>query len=613
MSSWGHAENAASVAEALAPKTLTSPYSSDDLEAVRTILPWLKAAAESGLPHAQKELGTLYFEGVGVPVSYDEALKWFNRAAEQGNAAAMHNLATMHFHGVGVPASREEALTWWHKSAEKGFPVAYYNLASVYGGVALFGGNADLALCMEWALKAHAAGLRPQLWNPARMFVFAYESSEPRPDVVRILLDLQKKGLQKEVAALLNALLDKDVHDLAFRPDLLKAACACAECGGDESIDVLGNLLIFGKAKDDEVGIVCDMLKKLAAQDKGKACEQMGTYYADCEDAPQSFAEAMKWYEKGAALGDGLCMYHLAQCYANGQGVYVDMNEAFRWYSRSVAAGCTRGYYGLAMCYLNGDGVEKNTESAHECLMQAVDAQVSPALYLWGTTMMRNGRYAAALELLVAAELKGDERALQLIDEMLRKEQISTDDLPYAVARHYYANKLYNSAMTEFERGASMGDPDCMLMAGIIYLRGESKTLSLAKAVKWLTRASEKKQAMAMCELAHLWADGVVTGKTRSDAAQLYKESAELGWGESCFQYGLMLMRGDGVACSKSDGAAWIQKVADKGHAYACYTMAVLYSRGEGVQQDNAKASHYLHMAAEAGHPDARRLLEKAR
>ncbi len=45
-------------------------------------------AAEQGDAAAQYNLGTLYFNGQGVPKNYAEAEKWFRLAANQGNAMA---------------------------------------------------------------------------------------------------------------------------------------------------------------------------------------------------------------------------------------------------------------------------------------------------------------------------------------------------------------------------------------------------------------------------------------------------------------------------------------------------------------------------------------------
>lgn len=51
-----------------------------------------KTSAELSDKDAQFNLGLMYYQGDGVPVSIEQAQKWFMRAAELGNAYAQYNL-----------------------------------------------------------------------------------------------------------------------------------------------------------------------------------------------------------------------------------------------------------------------------------------------------------------------------------------------------------------------------------------------------------------------------------------------------------------------------------------------------------------------------------------
>jgi len=48
--------------------------------------------AEHGDTDAQSALGSLYYDGIGVPVDHTESSYWFHLAAEQGYAIAQYNL-----------------------------------------------------------------------------------------------------------------------------------------------------------------------------------------------------------------------------------------------------------------------------------------------------------------------------------------------------------------------------------------------------------------------------------------------------------------------------------------------------------------------------------------
>ena len=53
-------------------------------------------AAENGLSEAQYNIGTLYFNGQGVPQNFEEAEKWLLRAAEQELEAAQCGLGKLY-------------------------------------------------------------------------------------------------------------------------------------------------------------------------------------------------------------------------------------------------------------------------------------------------------------------------------------------------------------------------------------------------------------------------------------------------------------------------------------------------------------------------------------
>ena len=61
-----------------------------------------KPLAESGKAAAQRYLGLLYAQGLGVTQDNSQAFTWFSRAAEQGDAAAQHNVGVMYQAGLSV-------------------------------------------------------------------------------------------------------------------------------------------------------------------------------------------------------------------------------------------------------------------------------------------------------------------------------------------------------------------------------------------------------------------------------------------------------------------------------------------------------------------------------
>jgi hypothetical protein len=116
----------------------------------------LHAKAEKGDARAQLDLGTIYYNGEGVPKDFAEALKWYRKAAEQGNARAQHNLGVCYDQGNGVPKDGTEAVKWYRKAADQNVAEAQYNL-----GVAYANGESvpkDPAEAVKWYRKAAEQG-----------------------------------------------------------------------------------------------------------------------------------------------------------------------------------------------------------------------------------------------------------------------------------------------------------------------------------------------------------------------------------------------------------------------------------------------------------------------
>ena len=85
----------------------------DSREAVK----WYRLAADQGHPDAQNSLGYVYAIGMGVTQDYKEAVRWYRLAADQGHASAQNNLGVMFEHGRGVPPNRVIAYALYNRSA----------------------------------------------------------------------------------------------------------------------------------------------------------------------------------------------------------------------------------------------------------------------------------------------------------------------------------------------------------------------------------------------------------------------------------------------------------------------------------------------------------------
>lgn len=113
--------------------------------------------AEQGHATSQRNLGHLYYQGLGVPQDDKTALKWMTLAAEQGDATAQNNLGFFYHTGVGVPQDDKTALKWFTLAAEQGHVFGYLSLGQLYasGGT---GVPQDTETAMKWYVLAAEQG-----------------------------------------------------------------------------------------------------------------------------------------------------------------------------------------------------------------------------------------------------------------------------------------------------------------------------------------------------------------------------------------------------------------------------------------------------------------------
>lgn len=88
--------------------------------------------AESGDARGEFLLGTLYWQGIGMPKNDSEAFHWFNKSAKQGDKWAMYNIGYLFYYGQGVATDYSQAAYWWGKASDQGFAPAQNSLASLY-------------------------------------------------------------------------------------------------------------------------------------------------------------------------------------------------------------------------------------------------------------------------------------------------------------------------------------------------------------------------------------------------------------------------------------------------------------------------------------------------
>lgn len=85
----------------------------------------------------------------------------------------------------------------------------------------------------------------------------------------------------------------------------------------------------------------------------------------------KSDANAVKWYQKAADLGNAIAQYYLGEMYAKGRGVAQNDIEALKWYRRSAEQGYDIAQYNIGIYYKEGKCVPTDLEQAQHWFQNA--------------------------------------------------------------------------------------------------------------------------------------------------------------------------------------------------------------------------------------------------
>ena len=128
-----------------------------------------------------------------------------------------------------------------------------------------------------------------------------------------------------------------------------------------------------------------------------------------------------------------------------------------------------------------------------------------------------------------------------------------------AVAAH--DKKDYATALREFKKLATAGDPNAQFNVGLMYANGQGTAQNIKEALKWYHLAANQNDISAQINL------------------------------------GIMYATGQGVELDYKEAAKWYRMAADQGVASAQFHMGVMHATGQGVPQNYEEAINFYQAA----------------
>ena len=288
----------------------------------------LTEAASAGEANAQFELGKRFYQGIGVPVNYEEAVRWYSESANQGYFKAQHNLAGMYYDGVGVEVDMVKAAELFEKAANQDAALSQYNLSLLYQGGK--GVEQNDVKAFSWCLKAAEQGHAEAQYELGVKYQYA-------------------QGVHR----------DPSLEFYWFSQ--------AADQGHAEAQYELGNIYRFGRKEasiDKDLSKALDLFRKAADQHNAQAQCQLGWIYQHGTDSgfdiSKDYDKAFHWLQLAADQGDLGGQESLGEMYQKGHGVKQSDQEAAIWNEKAAEQGSKSAQHKLALAYKEGNGVKKD-------------------------------------------------------------------------------------------------------------------------------------------------------------------------------------------------------------------------------------------------------------
>lgn len=336
----------------------------NDAENPRPHLIEMKKAAENGSAVAMTYYGDICYQGnYGVEKNVDEAVAFWKKAAEMGSPVSQYYMAYAYRWGDGVEKDYCIALMYALKSTEQKFPRGYRILGFMhdYGNFV----EKDIEKAKYYYEKAIKYGDYLSLCYLGNIHYYDYKNYDQSIKCYSRAVEYADEGKIKSGTPYFRMGVSLRYGD-GIEEDKEKACefyIKAVERG-------------HKKAKEYIVGLLREVYKDSQLLEKLKWASENG-----CEDADYyigkaleegSTREALKYYDKGAQLGDVYCVLRLISYHSKILGSYPEYENrelALKYYelffsllgTKEVSENLTKDldiyYYGYA-CDLDYDSIK---------------------------------------------------------------------------------------------------------------------------------------------------------------------------------------------------------------------------------------------------------------
>ena len=546
-----------------------------------------KRTAESGDVEAQRDLGNIYYFGIGVEVDLDEAREWLTKAAEQGDMKSQSLLASLYLREKNFTKGVE----WLRKAADNGDEISLLGLGYMYlTGVSV---PQDYKEALKYLNKAADKEFYPALIKLSEMYSHGVGVEKDEKKAADLLA--RAKKVEGNYTESQRALAQGDITG-AFKGWIKEAEA------GDVAANTNLNMLKEyghwdGKSKEKEFVVSGNVDSKELAQiekylsegkyDDALKLSEKAAVHGDT--VAKEFAGWLKWKSKtldevleAAENGDAGAQFEAGMRYLEKEY----SKEAAKWFLKSMKQGFLLGRVMLASMTDGKVNLDKLAK------ISGYESKVASKKDPYGNPMDRVSYREKKVEQLKGEDKKKLHEAAERGDA---KSQLLLGDI------YFYAENNEKEALKWYRKAAEQGDAKSQSTLGQMY----SYMNNMKEAVKWNLKAAEQGDVTAQVNLAASYFEGWGVEIDYKEAFKWYVKAAEQGDAIAEDRVGTMYALGTVGEPNLEEARKWLEKAAAKGFAHSQYLLGRMYFRGDGVERDTDKGGRLIQEALKKGEIEA--------
>lgn len=204
------------------------------------------------------------------------------------------------------------------------------------------------------------------------------------------------------------------------------------------------------------------LLKQLNAGKQVPVYLKLATEFGKKLETQGKYEEAIRWYEKEAAVQDGTACLYLGQLAETGKGMDKDEAKALEWYGKALDYGCEGAKKALA------DLAFRKAESARENAQSATGDEAQ----------------RARLEALADYRKAWQQGREEVVDAIVA--------LDLEQGKAYREAHQEQEALSLYEEAVELGSTEAILEAGRLCGNPSLKTYDFSKARRWYRKALQE-------------------------------------------------------------------------------------------------------------------------